>query len=98
VLDTIGGAVHRRSAEVLAPGGRLVYLSAVPIEPTSRTDIRVEQARAVASRERLAQLLQWAAERKIKPQIGRRFSLAQLPEAYAASQTMRARGKIIITF
>lgn len=33
VLDTIGGAVHSRSAEVLKPGGILAYLNAAPTQP-----------------------------------------------------------------
>ena len=97
VLDVMGGEVHQRSAKVLRAGGRLVYLAAAPVAPIARTDIRVEMARIAPTRVRLSNLLQWAAERRIKPQIGRHFLLADLPAAYAASKTGRARGKIIIT-
>jgi NADPH:quinone reductase-like Zn-dependent oxidoreductase len=35
VLDTLGGAVHRRSAEVLKPGGVLAFLNAAPRDPVT---------------------------------------------------------------
>ncbi|MEO7404617.1 MAG: NADP-dependent oxidoreductase [Burkholderiales bacterium] len=96
VLDTMGGEVHQRSALALKPGGRLVYLAAVPVQPVARTDIKVEQARIVASPARLGALLQWAAERRIKPQVGKQFPLAQAPAAYQLSQAGHARGKIVL--
>jgi NADPH:quinone reductase-like Zn-dependent oxidoreductase len=40
VLDTLGGSVHSRSAEVLKPGGCLAYLNAAPVQPITRKDTR----------------------------------------------------------
>jgi NADPH:quinone reductase-like Zn-dependent oxidoreductase len=96
VLDTMGGEIHQRSASVLKPGGCLGYLSAAPVKPVARTDIKVEQAKVIATPARLGALLQWAAERRIKPQVGKEFPLAQAPAAYALSQAGHARGKIVL--
>ena len=96
VFDTMGGDVHDRSFAALKPGGRMVYLSAAPIKPPSRSDVKLEQPRILASPARLGALLQWAAERKIKPQVGRTFKLNEAIAAYELSQTGHARGKIVL--
>lgn len=96
VLDTIGGAVHQRSAEVLEPGGRLVYLSAAPVEPVARSDVSVTMARVSPTRARFDQLLDWVVTGAIRPQVGQRFPLAELPAAYASSQSTGTRGKLIL--
>jgi NADPH:quinone reductase-like Zn-dependent oxidoreductase len=44
VFDTVGGDVHRRSYEVLKPGGVLVYVIADPIEDLSAEHRRRRQA------------------------------------------------------
>ena len=101
VLDTVGGEVHRRSFEVLKPGGLLVHLAAAPIETTDptppRADVRVVRADVRASTARLAQLLDWARAGFIRPQAGRSFPLVEAGAAYALSAGGHMRGKIILT-
>ncbi|OGA22750.1 MAG: hypothetical protein A3I01_13595 [Betaproteobacteria bacterium RIFCSPLOWO2_02_FULL_65_24] len=63
-----------------------------------RRDVRVEQAAVRATAERLGQLMALVASGALKPQIGRLYSLAETPAAYAASQSGRSRGKHIIRF
>jgi len=98
VLDTLGGEVHRRSFEVLKPGGLLVYLAATPVDPhPPRADVRVVRADIRATTARLAKLLEWAAAGVVRAQVGASLPLARAPEAYALSATGHARGKIVLT-
>ena len=92
VLDTIGGAVHRRSASVLKPDGVLAYLQAAPAEPVARTDIRVKRAEIRATRERLGALMQAG----LRVPITERFGLERAPDAYERSRGGHVRGKIVL--
>lgn len=96
VFDTIGGEVHERSFDVLKSGGRLVYLAAAPVKPPPRADVTVTAARIVPTPARLSALLAWAAGRRVKPQVGQTFPLADAPLGYALSQAGHARGKIVL--
>lgn len=97
VLDTIGGPVHRASADVLKPGGKLVFLNADPVQPVARKDIRVLPTDVRATQKRLLAVLNLIAEGRLKPQIGARYPLAKAAEAYELSRTGHARGKILLT-
>jgi NADPH:quinone reductase-like Zn-dependent oxidoreductase len=92
VLDTQGGAVHRRSAEVLKPGGALTFLNAAPPEGPARKDIRVLPSDIQPTRQRLEALL--AAGLKVP--IEARFPLEKAAEAYELSRGGHARGKIVL--
>lgn len=100
VLDAIGGEVHRRSFDVLKPGGLLVHLTAAPINSRDplprRPDVRVVRAEIRASTARLAKLLEWAGAGFIRPQVGRAFPLAEANAAYALSAGGHMRGKILL--
>ena len=103
VFDTIGGEVHRRSFDVLKPGGLLVHLTAAPIDTTDsrdplplRADVRVVRADVRASTARLAKLLEWAGAGFIRPQVGRSFPLAEASAAYALSAGGHMRGKLVL--
>jgi NADPH:quinone reductase-like Zn-dependent oxidoreductase len=92
VLDTVGGDVHSRSAEVLRPGGVLAYLSAAPAQPIARKDIRVKATEVRATRERLTALL----NSNLKVWIQTRLPLERAAEAYELSRSGHARGKIVL--
>ena len=92
VLDTVGGAVHGRSAAVLKPGAILAYLSAAPTHPIARKDIQVRPTEVRATRERLESLL--ALELRIPMEV--RFPLERAPEAYELSRSGHVRGKIVL--
>lgn len=96
VFDTVGGDVHARSFDVLKPGGRLVYIAAKPVAAATRSDVTLTAARVVPTTARLAVLLQWAAERRVKPQVGQTFPLSEARAAYERSQSGHARGKIVL--
>jgi NADPH:quinone reductase-like Zn-dependent oxidoreductase len=96
IFDTVGGDVHARSAGILKPGGRLVYINAAPIETVHRPDILVLGAQIAPTRERLARILRWVEQGLLKPQTAKTFAFAQAREMYAASQAGHARGKLLL--
>lgn len=91
-LDTLGGAVHERSAGMLKPGGILAYLNAAPIQPVARNDVRVKPTDVRASRERLLALLSL----RLRAPVESRFPMDQGAAAYELSRTGHARGKIVL--
>ncbi len=97
VLDTVGDAVHRLSAEILKPGGALAFLNTGPVEPVSRKDIRVMPTEVRAAPEPLNALLSLVNEGKIKVPVEARFPLERAAEAYELSRGGHARGKIVLT-
>src|SRR5207302_5047085 len=97
VLDTLGGAVHRLSAEVLKTGGALVYLNTGPAEAVARKDVRVLPTDVRATPQRLGSLLSLMNEGKLKAQVQHRFPLQKAAEAYELSKRGHARGKIVLT-
>lgn len=92
VLDTIGGEVHARSAQVLKPGGALVFLNAAPRAPVHRTDVRVLPTEVRATPERLRALL----SARLRVPIEAQFPLERAAEGYELSRSGHARGKIVI--
>lgn len=92
VLDTMGGEVHRRSAEVLKPGGALAFLNAAPREPPQRQDIRLLPTDVRPTRERLEALLNAGLRVPVEAQ----FPLERAAEAYELSRAGHARGKIVL--
>ena len=98
VLDTMGGAIHRRSFEVLRTGGRMTFLSAAPIEgDPPRDDVTVERAMVrytTANFETLAALVDDGA---IRPQVSETIPLAEGRRAYETVETGHVRGKIVLT-
>jgi NADPH:quinone reductase-like Zn-dependent oxidoreductase len=97
VLDTVGGAVHRLSSEVLKPGGKLAFLNAEPPQKVMRKDIKVLPTDVRATQKRLLSVLTLIAEGRLKAPIEARFPLARAAEAYELSRTGHARGKILLT-
>ena len=97
VLDTLGGAVHRASAEVLKPGGKLVFLNAEPVQPVARKDVKVLPTDVRATQKRLLAVLALIAQGRLRVPIEARFPLARAAEAYELSRGGHARGKILLT-
>jgi NADPH:quinone reductase-like Zn-dependent oxidoreductase len=92
VLDTVGGAVHSRCAEVLKPRGILAYLNAAPAQPIARADIQIKATEVRATQERLEALRALG----LRVPIESRFALERAAEAYELSRGGHARGKIIL--
>jgi len=96
VLDTVGGPVHRASADVLKPGGKLVYLNADPVQPVLRKDVSVLPTDVRATQKRLLSVLTLIAEGRLKVPIEARFPLSRAADAYELSRAGHARGKILL--
>jgi len=99
VFDTMGGEVHRKSYEVLALGGMLVYVIAGPVEDLA-ADYGVKRQLAVVDKigPAFAAMGDLIARRIIVPQIGKVLPLEDVKQAHELSQTGHARGKIVLTF
>jgi NADPH:quinone reductase-like Zn-dependent oxidoreductase len=97
VFDTVGGEVHRRSYEVLKPGGVLVYVIADPIEDLSAEHgVEVRQAVVRDDGAMLRALAELAETGAIVPQVGTVLPLDQVAEAHRLNATGHARGKIVL--
>ena len=82
----------RSSADVLKPGGVLVYLNAAPPEEPLRTDIQVLPTEVRATPERLKALLGLG----LRVPVEACFPLERAAEAYELSRSGHARGKIVL--
>ena len=89
--------MHKRSAEVLKPNGKLAFLNADPVHKVTRKDIQVLPTDVRATQKRLLALLSLVAQGRLKVPVEARFPLARAAEAYELSRTGHARGKILLT-
>jgi len=98
VFDTMGGEVHRKSYEVLAPGGMLVYVIAGPVEDLAE-EFGVKRQLAIVDKigPAFTAMADLIARRIIVPQIGKVLPLEDVKQAHEISQTGHARGKIVLT-
>ena len=97
VFDTVGGEMHRRSFDVLNPGGLLVYINASPVSPLPpRADVRVVHAHVQSSTGILSALMDLGARGVFRSQIGSLFDFESAPAAYARSESRRSTGKNVI--
>lgn len=98
VFDLIGGEVHRRSYEVLKPGGHMVCLRALPIEDLSaHHGVTVSVPMIHDSREALEATVALAAQGVFRPQIAARLPLDQGAEAQRMLEAGQvSRGRIVL--
>lgn len=98
VFDLIGGEVHRRSYEVLKPGGHMVCLRALPIEDLSdRYGVTVSVPVIHDSRAALGATVGLAGAGVFRPQIAARLPLAQGAEAQRMLEARQvSRGRIVL--
>jgi NADPH:quinone reductase-like Zn-dependent oxidoreductase len=96
VFDCLGGDAHVRSARLLKPGGKLVYINADPIGPTGRDDIAVLHTPIMGNAERFAKIIEWATAGVLRPHVSQVFGFTDAKAMYAASQGARGRGKRVL--
>jgi NADPH:quinone reductase-like Zn-dependent oxidoreductase len=99
VFDMVGGETHRRSYQVLKPGGCLAWIPAWggPACEPLRQDVRVEHAQPRGpAGERLGKMMALVSSGALRPQVGRTYAMEDARAAYAASQSGRSRGKNVI--
>ena len=101
VLDTVGGEVLERSAEVLKPGGIIVTL---PEEPSGkvkrklrdRHDIETRYFSIEPDRERLEEISDLIESGEVEPAIQEVLSLSDARTAHKKSEEGHVRGKLVL--
>lgn len=98
VFDTVGGATHVRSYEVLEPGGRLVWIAPPPegFVPT-RHDVVSERPAVLRDRPHLQRILDLVEAGSLRAPLMQRFPLAQAAQAHRISESRHLRGKLVLT-
>ena len=98
VLDTLGGEIHRRSFEVVKPGGWVV--SVVDDAPKNareqRPDIRAERIQVKPSGLQLEHLASLIEDGQLRPVLGAVFPLEQVIQAHTLLERNRVGGKVIL--
>jgi NADPH:quinone reductase-like Zn-dependent oxidoreductase len=100
ILDTIGNRSVRDLRRALGEGGKaaVVGFTSVPklmgVSLMGRTDVAMVTAHpATRDLELLSELIQGG---KVRPQIDRRFTFAEIPAAIAYLEQGHARGKVVV--
>ena len=97
VFDTIGGETQAKSWQTVKSGGRLVSITENPDEAiAAKHNVSAFFCFIQPNREQLEKLAEMADAGNLKVNIDSEFSLDQVVEAHARSETGRAQGKIII--
>jgi NADPH:quinone reductase-like Zn-dependent oxidoreductase len=98
VLDVIGGEVHRRSYQVLKPGGTMVCLVAAPFEDLgTQYGVKVLVPQVLSDSLALAEVVTLVAAGKLKPCVEHVLALSDFAKAQQMSETGHARGKTVLT-
>lgn len=97
VFDTIGGEVQAQSWQLLTTGGLLVSVVQQPDEDEAKGhDARAAFVFIEPSSRILRELAALVEAGQLIPYIEQHFSLEEIAEAHALSQSGRTRGKIVI--
>ena len=98
VYDTMGGATHLKSYDVLKSGGLLVCLNAEPLpDETPREDIRVEIPLVEYDRDGVNRIVELLRVKAVQPSVSAVFALSDAIDAYKLSETTHAKGKIVLS-
>ena len=97
VLDTVGGDTFERSWGVLKPGGFLVStVASIPEGVPEKYGVRAKTLMTQSDGKELAQIAAIIDEQKIKPVVTTVFPLADARKAHEMSESLHARGKIVL--
>lgn len=103
LLDVVGSLPYARAAELLAPGGRLLPVTATLAEQLSaalrprRGTHRISGGIIADSRAAMARLLQLHGAGVYRPAVGEVFSLAEISVAHARAGSRHKRGNVVVT-
>ncbi len=96
VIDTVGGELAARSFKVIRPGGIYVAVAGrLPEGAGKEEGIRATGA-GRAPTETLKQISQLIETGKLRPVVGRVFSLGEAPQAQAISQKGHGQGRLML--
>lgn len=97
VFDLLGGDAHRRSYEVLKPGGVLACLNALPIEDRhAEFGVELRIAQVLPDRAALCAILTRAQRGDIRPTIQQVLRFEDFAEAQRLSDTGHVHGKLVL--
>ena len=97
VFDTIGGETQDKSWKTLSKGGRLISVVKTPDEAiAAEYGVTAGFCFVQPNRDQLQYLAELADAGRLTVNIDSEFSLDQVAEAHARSETGRAKGKIVI--
>jgi NADPH:quinone reductase-like Zn-dependent oxidoreductase len=97
VFDTVGGDTLERSWRVLRKGGALVSIVETPSpEKAAALDVRAAFFIVEPNRERLARVGELIDAGKLRPVVGKVFSLADARRAYEGASAHGKHGKIVL--
>jgi NADPH:quinone reductase-like Zn-dependent oxidoreductase len=97
VLDTVGGDTFERSWSVLKPGGFLVStVASIPEGAPEKYGVRAKTLMTQSDGKELAQIAAIIDEQKIKPVVTNVFPLTDARKAHEMSESLHARGKIVL--
>ena len=98
VFDVLGGDIHRRSYDVLRPGGRITYINADPVDANPpRNDIDARAAFVPYGVELFDEMTRLVENGAVRPCVEAVMPLAEAAHAYDLSQTGHQRGKIVLS-
>lgn len=96
VIDTVGGDLVERSIPLIKPGGIFVTVAArVDPEAGQPRNVRATSSRR-ADPDKLKQISELLATKRLKTEVGKVFPLAQAKQAQELSQTGHGRGRILL--
>jgi len=97
VFDTVGGETQENSWKVLKEGGMLMSIINKPSEEVANQyKVRSGYIFVQSNGNTLETLRHLIDTGKLKPVVGQVFSLDEIKQAHELSQSMRAKGKIVI--
>jgi len=97
VFDTIGGETQKKSWAIIKKGGTLVSTVGADENAAKEHNVTAKQYMVDSSGGRLCVITGLVDARKLKVIIDKKFTLTDIKEAHALSETGHAKGKIIVT-
>lgn len=101
VLDTLSGETLYKSIPTVKKGGTIITLPSAGFdekmtEAGKQNGIHIAFEMVQSNGKDMRQIAQWLASGQLKAEVSQVFPLEKLPEAHAALETGRTRGKIAI--
>jgi NADPH:quinone reductase-like Zn-dependent oxidoreductase len=102
VLDTMSGDILERSIQTVKKGGAIITLPSAGfnegiVGKGKAHGITINFEMVESSGTDMKQIAGWLASGKLKAEVAQTFPLEKIPEAHAALETARTRGKIVVT-
>lgn len=102
VLDTMSGSILERSIKTIKKGGTIITLPSSGFNPEvvekgKSAGITIDFEMVESNGKDMEQIAEWLASGQLKPEVAQTFPFEKMPEAHAALDTSRTRGKIVVS-